>query len=175
MGTSTAFSIRSMKAKCMATKDVALKLFIRTCMLFLLGLSLNSGSCESDLTNKAQWTLQVHKFSKKRKELSFESFTFSVVKLAELRIPGVLQRLALCYILTAMPHVFVSMLFKTGFPASAVTFLFLSLIYLVLGLNSFWFWLSNVSNGTNDEKPHSRGSLALWHCEATQWKYTQLF
>ncbi|XP_060071515.1 heparan-alpha-glucosaminide N-acetyltransferase-like [Ylistrum balloti] len=74
MGTSMAFSYSSLLQKCVPKWKIFLKILKRSCILFVLGLIVNTAGGHSP------------------------------VSLPHLRIPGVLQRFALTYLITASVH-----------------------------------------------------------------------
>ncbi|XP_033750008.1 heparan-alpha-glucosaminide N-acetyltransferase-like isoform X2 [Pecten maximus] len=74
MGTSMAFSYSSLLQKCVPKWKIFLKILKRSCILFVLGLIVNTAGGNSP------------------------------VSLPHLRIPGVLQRFALTYLITASVH-----------------------------------------------------------------------
>ncbi|XP_069123986.1 heparan-alpha-glucosaminide N-acetyltransferase-like isoform X3 [Argopecten irradians] len=74
MGTSMAYSYSSLLQKCVPKWKIFLKIFKRSCILFVLGLIVNTAGGHSP------------------------------VSLPHLRIPGVLQRFALTYLVTASVH-----------------------------------------------------------------------
>lgn len=146
MGTAMAYSFTGMLRRVTPKHKIFWKIFKRSCILFVLGLLVNTGGCDRELiyaTFTLHLLLTVTLFacfcdSHCLYWLRLSVLLLTATRLTHLRIPGVLQRFAGTYLVVASIHMFFA---KTVDVSMVRQYKFIDIVGYILDICNWHLWL----------------------------------